>query len=130
MNGVAGALSEADTPVPMHIELEPGVEDLLWRLGEDSVTVELTLDFEGPVQKQGVAFPGASEPSLGFQRVRVGTIDVWWRQRVVLASMAPRVANTPRPRRLVIGRVGRALTAHATYTRTSRPGTERGTSNG
>ena len=34
---------------------------------------------------------------LGFQRVRVGTIDVWWRQRVVLASMAPRVANTPRP---------------------------------
>jgi hypothetical protein len=115
VNGVAGALRQPDTPMPVNIELEPGVEDLLWRLGEDALTVELTLDFEGPVQKQAVAFPGGAEPSLGFQRVRVGPVDVWWRQRVVLASMAPRVASVPRPRRIVVGRVGRALSASATY---------------
>lgn len=99
----------------MRVELEPGVEDLLWRLGEDALTVELTLDFEGPVQKQAVAFPGPGEPSLGYERVRVGRLDVWWRQRVVLASIEPRVTSLPRPRRLVIGRVGRALSAQATY---------------
>lgn len=99
----------------VRVELEPGVEDLLWRLGEDALTVELTLDFEGPVQKQAVAFPGPGEPSLGYERVRVGRLDVWWRQRVVLASIEPRVTSLPRPRRLVIGRVGRALSAQATY---------------
>jgi hypothetical protein len=100
---------------PVRVELEAGVEDLLWRQGASAVTVELTLDFEGPVLKQAVAFPGPGEPSLGFQRIRVGSLDVWWRQRLVLASIAPRVANLPRPRRLVIGRLGRALTAQATY---------------
>lgn len=97
------------------VELEAGVEDLLWRLGADAVTVELTLDFEGPVLKQAVAFPGAGEPSLGYQRVQVGSLDVWWRQRVVLASIDPRVTTRPRPRRLVISRLGRALVADATY---------------
>jgi hypothetical protein len=114
MNSTA-ALRQPGTTVSVQVVLEPGVDDLLWRLGEDSLTVELTLDFEGPVQKQAVAFPGAAEPSLGFQRVRVGHIDVWWRQRVVLASIEPRVTSVPRPRRLVIGRVGRALSAYATY---------------
>ena len=99
----------------MRVELEPGVEDLLWRLGEDSLTVEMTLDFEADVQKQAVAFPGAGEPSLGFQRVRVGAVDVWWRQRLVLASRDPRVTTAVRPRRLVVGRVGRALSAWASY---------------
>jgi hypothetical protein len=97
------------------VELEPGVEDLLWRLGANAVTVELTLDFEGPVLKQAVAFPGPGEPSLGYQRIRVGSLDVWWRQRVVLASVEPKVMNRPRPRRLVISRLGRALVADATY---------------
>jgi len=64
-----------------------------------------------------VAFPGAGDPSLGFQRIRVGSLDVWWRQRVVLASIAPRVVDHPRPRRVVIGRLGRALTAEASYSR-------------
>jgi hypothetical protein len=100
---------------PVRVELEPGVEDLLRRLGEDSLTVELTLDFEGPEQKQAVAFPGAGEPSLGYQRVQVGGINVWWRQRIVLASLEPRVTDVPTPRRLVVGRLGRALSAHATY---------------
>lgn len=99
----------------VRIELQSGVEDLLWRLGENSLTVELTLDFEGPVQKQAVAFPGASEPSLGFRRVRVGHVDVWWRQRVLLASIEPRVASVPNPRRLVISRIGQVLSAYATY---------------
>ena len=104
-----------DPEPPVRIELGDGVEDLLWRLGEDAVTVELTLDFEGPVQKLAVAFPGRGEPSLGFQRVRVGSLDVWWRQRILLASVAPRVVTVPRPRRLVVGRLGRALVADATY---------------
>jgi hypothetical protein len=116
MNVNAGILHDPDTPVPVRVELQPAVEDLLWRLGEDSLTVELTLDFEGPEQKQAVAFPGPADPSLGFQQIRVGNIDVWWRQRLVLASLEPRVANLPRPRRLVISRLGRALSAHATYT--------------
>jgi hypothetical protein len=99
----------------MRVELAPGVEDLLWRLGEHALTVEVTLDFEGDVQKQAVAFPGAGEPSLGFQCVRVGDVDVWWRQRLVLASRAPRITNTLRPRSLVVRRVGRALSASASY---------------
>jgi len=99
----------------MRVELGPGVEDLLWRLGEDALTVEMTLDFEGDVQKQAVAFPGAGEPSLGFQRVRVGHVDVWWRQRLALASREPRVTTAVRPRRLIVGRVGRALSARASY---------------
>ena len=94
----------------MRVELAPGVEDLLWRLGEHALTVEVTLDFEGDVLKQAVAFPGAGEPSLGFQRVRVGEVDVWWRQRLVLASRAPRTtgkgsatATTP-SRRAILAR--------------------------
>jgi len=101
--------------VAVRVELAPGVEDLLWRLGEHALTVEVTLDFEGDVLKQAVAFPGAGEPSLGFQRVRVGEVDVWWRQRLVLASRAPRTTDRPRPRRLVVRRVGRALSASASY---------------
>jgi hypothetical protein len=97
------------------VELAKGVEDLLRHQGTDAVTVELTLDFEGTELKQAVAFPGAGEPALGFQRVRVRSVDVWWRQRVVLASVEPRVVTQPRPRKLVIGRLGRALTAHASY---------------
>lgn len=108
-------MQTGEPAAPVRIELQAGVEDLLWRLGEDAVTVELTLDFEGPVLKQAVAFPGAGEASLGFQRVRVGSLDVWWRQRVLLASVAPRVANIPRPRRVVIGRLGQALFADAVY---------------
>lgn len=99
----------------MRVELQPGVADLLWRLGESALTVELTLDFEGDVLKNAVAFPGASEPSLGFQRVRVGDVDVWWRQRLALASREPRVTQAVRPRRVVVSRVGRALSASASY---------------
>lgn len=95
--------------------MQPGVTDLLWRLGESALTVELTLDFEGDVLKNAVAFPGASEPSLGFQRIRVGDVDVWWRQRLALASREPRVTDAVRPRRVVVSRVGRALSAFASY---------------
>jgi hypothetical protein len=62
-----------------------------------------------------VAFPGAGEPSLGFQRVRVGDVDVWWRQRLVLASREAQVTSALRPRRLVVARVGQALSACASY---------------
>ena len=101
----------------MRVELRPGVADLLWRMGEQALTVELTLDFEGDALKQAVAFPGASEPSLGFQRVRVGDVDVWWRQRFVFATREPRVTQAVRPHHLVVSRVGRALEAVASYAR-------------
>jgi hypothetical protein len=107
-------MSPTSAPAPV-IELGEGVEELLRRQGTDAVTVELTLDFEGAELKQAVAFPGAGEPSLGFQRVRVRSVDVWWRQRVVLANVEPRLATRPRPRKLVIGRLGLALTAYASY---------------
>jgi hypothetical protein len=101
----------------VRVELRPGVADLLWRMGEQALTVELTLDFEGDALKQAVAFPGAGDPSLGFQLVRVGDVDVWWRQRFVFASREPQVTQAVRPRRLVVSRVGRALSAFASYAR-------------
>jgi hypothetical protein len=99
----------------VRVELQPGVADLLWRMGEQALTVELTLDFEGDEFKQAVAFPGAGDPTLGFQRVRVGDVDVWWRQRFVFATREPQVTQAVQPRRLVVSRVGRALSASASY---------------
>ncbi len=99
----------------MRIHLDPGVTELVRRLGEKAITVELTLDFEGDVLKSAVAFPGASEPSLGFERVTVEGVDVWWRQRLVLATREPRVTTRVRPRRLQVTAVGRALAATAEY---------------
>jgi hypothetical protein len=99
----------------VHVELGPGVADLLWRMGEGAVTVELTLDFEHDVTKHAVAFAGVGEPSLGYRCQRVDGIDVWWRQRLVLATEAPKVSGAIKPRRLVVGRVGRALSARADY---------------
>ncbi len=99
----------------MHVELGSGVADLLWRMGETAVTVELTIDFEHDATKEAVAFVGAGEPSLGYRCERVGGIDVWWRQRLVLATRAPRVAAEIRPRRLLVDRVGKSLSARADY---------------
>lgn len=99
----------------MHVELGPGVADLVWQTGEVAVTVELTLDFEHDVTKRAVAFPGAGDPSLGFRCLRVDGVDVWWRQRLVLAAREPRVSLDVRPRRLMIGRVGRALSVKVDY---------------
>lgn len=101
----------------MRIHLEPEARELVRRLGEKAITVELTLDFEGDVLKSAVAFPGASEASLGYQRVRVDGLglDVWWRQRLVLASGEPRLSTKVRPRRLYVSTVGRALAVSAEY---------------
>jgi hypothetical protein len=99
----------------MDVELGPGVADLLWRLGEEALTVELTLDFEHDVTKHAVAFPGAGEPSLGFRRCHVDGIEVWWRQRLLLATREPRVTGDITPRRLLVGRVGQALSARVDY---------------
>lgn len=99
----------------MQVELGPGVADLLWRMGEAAVTVELTIDFEHDVTKQAVAFLGPGEPALGYRCHRVGDIDVWWRQRLVLATQAPRVTGDIQPRRLLVDRVGKALSARADY---------------
>ena len=76
-------------------------------MGEKAVTVELTLDFEADVTKHAVAFPGAGEPGMGFSCVRVDGLDVWWRQRLVLAARDPKLSREIRPRRLT-RRAGRA----------------------
>ena len=99
----------------VHVELGPGVTDLLWRMGEAAVTVELTIDFEHDATKHAVAFLGAGEPSLGYRCERVGDIDVWWRQRLALGPQAPRVTADIKPRRLLLDRVGKALEARADY---------------
>lgn len=97
------------------MEFGPGVADFLRRSGEASVTVELTIDFEHDAQKQAVAFPGPGEPTLGYCCQRVDGIDVWWRQRLVLATREPKVTDAIRPRRLLVDCVGRALAARADY---------------
>ncbi len=99
----------------MKIHLARGVVELVRRLGEQAITVELTLDFEGDVFKSAVAFAGPSEPSLGYQRVTVGDLDVWWRQRLVFASREPKVTTKIRPRCLHVSTVGQALAASADY---------------
>ena len=99
----------------MDVELGPGVADLVQRFGERAITVEMTLDFDNLVTKQAVAFPGASEPSLGFQCLHVDGVDVWWRQRLLLAGGRCTVSTHVRPRRVVVSRVGRALAAAVDY---------------
>jgi hypothetical protein len=97
------------------IDLAAGVAPLMRAMGESALTVELTIDFEHDARKSAVAFPGPSEPSLGFQRVSVDGLDVWWRQRLVLAAREPRVTTRVRPRRLRVATLGRALSATAEY---------------
>jgi len=99
----------------MEVEFGPGVADLLRRMGEAALTVELTIDFEHDATKDAVAFMGPGEPSLGYRCQRVDGIDVWWRQRLVLATREPRVTGDIRPRRLLVGRVGKFLSARADY---------------
>ena len=99
----------------MHVELGRGVADLLWRMGEAAVTVELTIDFEHDVTKHAVAFAGPGEPSLGYRCQQVDGIEVWWRQRLVLATREPKVTGDIQPRRLLVDRIGKALSARADY---------------
>ena len=99
----------------MHVELGPGVVDLLWRQGEAALTVELTIDFEHDVTKHAVAFVGAGEAAFGYRCQQVDGIDVWWRQRLMLGGGEPRLTGDIRPRRLLVDRSGRALSARADY---------------
>jgi hypothetical protein len=97
------------------VELGRGVTELLRRMGEAAVTVELTIDFEHDATKHAVAFIGPGEPSLGYRCQRVGGIDVWWRQRLALGPQAPRVTADIEPRRLLLDRVGTSLAARVDY---------------
>jgi hypothetical protein len=97
------------------ISLSSGVVPLLRLLGESALTVELTIDFENDVHKSAVVFPGAAEDGLGYERVSVDGVDVWWRQRLVLGTREPRVTTKVRPRMLRVATVGRALSATADY---------------
>jgi hypothetical protein len=99
----------------MLVHLSAGVYPLLRLLGESALTVELTIDFEHDVRKSAIAFPGAAEEGLGFERVKVDGLDVWWRQRLLLGLREPAVTTRVRPRRLRVATVGRALSATAEY---------------
>jgi hypothetical protein len=99
----------------MEVELGRGVAELLRGEGEAALTVELTIDFELDAQKDAVAFVGPGDPSLGYRCERVDGVEVWWRQRLVLATREPRVTDDIRPRRLLVDRVGKCLTARAEY---------------
>ncbi|MGH9040232.1 MAG: hypothetical protein ACRDZ3_08375 [Acidimicrobiia bacterium] len=99
----------------MVVDFSVGVLPLLRLLGESALTVELTIDFERDVRKEAVVFPGAAEAGLGFERVTIHGIDVWWRQRLLLGLLEPRVTTAVRPRRLRVATVGRALWATADY---------------
>jgi hypothetical protein len=99
----------------MLVEFGAGVADLLWRMGETAITVELTIDFEHDAIKDAVAFLGPGEAALGYRCQRVDGIDVWWRQRLLLATREARVTGNIRPRRLLVDRVGHALAARADY---------------
>jgi hypothetical protein len=99
----------------LDIKFRRGVAQLIHGLGERAITVEATLDFDNLVKKEAVVFPGASDASLGFRRVHVDAIDVWWRQRLLLAKGQWRLSVDVRPRRLVVSRMGRALSAVVDY---------------
>ena len=108
-----GAATRANQAI--RIVLRPGVVDLVRSQGEEAVSVELTLEFDGLVVKHAVAYPGASEPAFGYSRVRVEDVDVWWRQRLVVPGREPVVTTSIHPRRVVVGRIGRPLSAVADY---------------
>ncbi|HEV8623444.1 MAG TPA: hypothetical protein VG034_03215 [Acidimicrobiia bacterium] len=108
-----GAATPANQAI--RIVLGRGVVDLVRGQGEEAVSVELTLEFDGLVIKHAVAYPGPSEPAFGYSRVRVENVDVWWRQRLVVPGREPVVTTSIRPRRVVVGRIGRALSAVADY---------------
>jgi hypothetical protein len=99
----------------VEVEFGAGVADLLWRMGEAAITVELTIDFEHDATKDAVVFMGPGEPTLGYRCQRVDGIDVWWRQRLLLAAGEPRLTSDVRPRRLLVDRVGKSLSARADY---------------
>lgn len=111
--GGTGAATPANQAI--RIVLRRGVVDLVRGQGEEAVSLEFTLEFDGLVVKHAVAYPGASEPAFGYSRVRVEDVDVWWRQRLVLPGREPIVTTSIRPRRVVVGRIGRALSAVADY---------------
>jgi hypothetical protein len=111
--GAGGTIAPANRAV--QIVLRPGVADLVRAQGEEAVSLELTLEFGNLVVKHAVAYPGPSEPDFGYSQVRVGNIDVWWRQRLVVPGRDPVVITSIRPRRVVVDRVGRALSALAHY---------------
>lgn len=111
----ADMVGSRDSGGDVRIHLDPTVTQLVRRLGENAITIELTIDFEADALKSAVAFPGAAEPSLGFERIQVRGLDVWWRQRLVLATREPRVTTKVRPRHVHVTTIGRALAAHAEY---------------
>lgn len=110
----ATVAATAMQPAPQ-VVLRPGVVDLVQAEEERALTVELTLEFGCLVVKHACVFAGAGEPENGYSRVRVGDVDVWWRQRLNVPGRDLSVAPTVRPRRVVVSRVGRALSAEATY---------------
>ncbi|MCJ7437894.1 MAG: hypothetical protein MUP97_09055 [Acidimicrobiia bacterium] len=101
----------------MDIDIDAGVRRALAEVREGALSVELTLHFcGGLVTKDAVAYPGAEDEAAGFQRERVGDLDLYWRQRLVVeGSTASRVSTEIVPRHLRVRTKDGMLSAQASY---------------
>lgn len=101
----------------MDIEIDATARRVLAQVRETALSVELTLHFcGGLVTKDAVAYPGVEDEAAGFRRVRVGDLDVYWRQRLVVEGSTPtRVSTEIIPQRLEVGTEDGILRAGASY---------------
>lgn len=101
----------------MEIDIDSGARRVLADVREGALSVELTLHFcGGLVTKDAVAYPGAEDETAGFRRERVGDLDLYWRQRLVVEGSTPtRVSTQIVPRRLLVHTEDGVLCARAAY---------------
>ena len=101
----------------MEIDVHPGVAEALAKVREGSLSVDLTLQMcGGLVIKDAVAYPGPSDEEAGFRVVRVGDLDLYWRQRLLVeGASSASVTERVRPRRLEVRTDGDAFSAEASY---------------
>jgi len=101
----------------MDIDIDTGARRVLADVREAALSVELTLHFcGGLVTKDAVAYPGAEDEAAGFRRERVGDLDLYWRQRLVVEGSTPtRVSTEIVPRRLRVHTEDGVLCAQASY---------------
>jgi hypothetical protein len=98
------------------IEIGRGVRRALDRVRERAVSVDLTLRFcGGLVVKEAFAYPGTEDETAGFQCQRVGDLDVYWRQRLVVEGADAAPTSAVEPRRLTVRVDGDELAAEVAY---------------
>jgi hypothetical protein len=101
----------------VEVEIRSGVLDALQRVREDALSVDLTLHMcGGLVVKDAIAFPGPSDEEAGFSRLRIGDIDLYWRQRLLVeGALSASVSDRVAPRRLSVRTEGDVFLAEAAY---------------